>query len=412
VRLSGPEAWLISAKVFRDWPANPVSHHAVYGRYITGDDGIALPFGEGRSYTGEPSVELSCHGSLFSMRALVEACVRAGARPARPGEFTERAFLSGRIDLTEAEAVADTVNALTEAQLRIANLQREGALLRAVSDVRHRVAKVLAAVEASVDFEEEIGPLDRSWASDELRSAATAAGKLRQTAEIGRIIRRGLRIAIVGRPNAGKSSLFNAIVGRERAIVTPQPGTTRDYLEELIDVGGIPVMLVDTAGMRMAADIAEKAGVERSSAQAMQADAVWYVFDASIGLSHEDEQTLRSFPQALVIANKCDLKNCDGFLNVSAKTGNGLEDLVHNVTIFAEEAKSLEIPPIDERHKPLLDSTLQMIHDAQETLAHQRPDDLLTTFLRSAISHLDEITGDSASADMIERIFADFCIGK
>ena len=412
VRLSGPEAWQIASKVFCEWPSQVISHQAHYGRYTTGDDGISLPFEEGRSYTGEQSVELSCHGSLFSVRALVEACVQAGARPARPGEFTERAFLSGRIDLTEAEAVADTVNALTEAQLRIANLQREGALLRSIAESRHRVAKVLAAVEASVDFEEEIGPLDRPWASSELRTVLAHLIELRKTADIGQIIRRGLRIAIVGRPNAGKSSLFNEIVGRERAIVTPHPGTTRDYLEELVDMGGIPVVLIDTAGLRAALDDAEKAGVERSESQAAQADAIWYVFDASIGLTAEDEAALARLPSAVVVANKCDLVYCKGFLNVSAKTGAGLDELIHNVTVYAEEAKSLEVPPIDARHKPLLDNAIAMSDHALETLAHGRPDDLLTTFLRSALSHLDEITGESASADMIERIFADFCIGK
>jgi tRNA modification GTPase len=412
IRLSGSEAWQIAARVFLSWPSTPESHKAVYGRYATGDDGLALPFSEGHSYTGEESAELSCHGSPASVRALVEECVKAGARPARPGEFTERAFLNGRLDLTEAEAVADTVNALTAAQLRIANLQREGVLHREVSRLRDRVLKLLGAVEASVDFEEEIGPLNRKDALSEIEYLAKAVDLLRKSAEIGAIVRRGLRIAIVGLPNAGKSSLFNAIVGRERAIVTPMPGTTRDYVEEAIDMGGIPVVLIDTAGLREAHDAAESIGIGLSVEQATKADLVWYVFDASAGISAQDDEWSRKLRNSFVIANKSDLNKVPHFLNVSAKTGQGLDELVRNVTVYAEEAKSLEVPPIDIRHKPLLDDTATMLHEAAETLRHDRADDLLSTFLRSAATHLGEITGETASADMIERIFADFCIGK
>ena len=412
IRLSGNEAWHIASKVFEHWPAVPQPHHAVYGRYVTGDDGLALPFAEGHSYTGEQSVELSCHGSPASVRALVEACVKSGARPARPGEFTERAFLNGRIDLTQAEAVADTVSALTDAQLRLANLQREGRLHEAVAVLRNRVLKILAAVEASVDFEEEIGPLDRKTALTELSHVSEEVSALRRSANIGAILRHGLRIAIVGLPNAGKSSLFNAIVGRERAIVTPDPGTTRDYVEEKIDLGGIPVVLIDTAGLREANDAAESIGVERAIEQTRKANLIWYVFDASVGITPQDEALVSKMPQSFVIANKCDLARVPRFLNVSAKTGEGLEELTKNVTEYAEEARALEVPPIDVRHKPLLDDTSSMIAEAIETIKHDRPDDLLSTFLRSAANYLGEITGETASADMIERIFADFCIGK
>src|SRR2546423_1219259 len=211
IRVSGSEAWSIAAKVFLAWPATPETRRATYGRFTTGDDGLALPFEEGHSYTGEQSVELSCHGSPASVRALVEACIQAGARAAAPGEFTQRAFLNGRIDLTEAEGVADTVNALTEAQLRLANLQREGALHKEVSALRDRVLKLLAAVEASVDFEEEIGPFDGASAITELDDLISRTEGLLKTAQVGHIMRKGLRVAIVGPPNAGKSSLFNAI---------------------------------------------------------------------------------------------------------------------------------------------------------------------------------------------------------
>ena len=412
IRLSGTEAWSIASRIFSKWPTLVEPHKATYGRYITGDDGIALPFAEDHSYTGEQSVELSCHGSPASVRALIQACVKEGARPARPGEFTERAFLNGRIDLTEAEAIADTVNALTDTQLRMANLQRDGALYRAVGGLRDRVLGLLAAVEASVDFEEEIGPLDRVSTLQELEQIAGEVEKLRKSAEVGAILRKGLRIAITGLPNAGKSSLFNAIVGRERAIVTPTPGTTRDYVEEQIDMGGIPVVLIDTAGLREATDKAESIGVQRAVEQATHADVVWYVFDASCGISKEDEEWARKMPQSLIVANKCDLARVPHFLNVSAKTCQGLDELIRNVTVYAEEAKAMDVPPIDARHKPLLRDTATMLSDAIETIRSNRPDDLLSTFLRAAVNHLGEITGETASADMVERIFSGFCIGK
>ncbi|MEA2553719.1 MAG: tRNA modification GTPase [Fimbriimonadaceae bacterium] len=416
VRVSGPEAWLVASEVFSPWPAEPESHKAVYGRYRTGDDGLALPFSEGHSYTGDQAVELSCHGSPASVRALVEACIKSGARHAEPGEFTQRAFLNGRLDLTEAEAVADTVQAQTDAQLRIANLQREGALHKEVSALRDRVLKILAAVEASVDFEEEIGPLDRDSALKELEDLKVRIETLLRTARLGHIMRRGLRIAIVGPPNAGKSSLFNALVGRERAIVTPIPGTTRDYVEEQIDMGGVPVVLIDTAGIRETEDVAEAMGVQRTHSQMAHADMTWFVFDASLAPDNVALHQARSASNwTHQIGNKSDIAgegHGDAHTLVSAKTGAGMESLVDLVSRYAEEAKGLEVPPIAERHEPLLTLTRAALVDAATTIQQEQPDDLLSTLLRSAANHLGEITGETASADMIERIFADFCIGK
>lgn len=410
VRISGERAWSIAAAVFCNWPEQPEHHRAMYGRYSTGDDGIALPFSAGHSYTGEESVELSCHGSPAAVVALIEACIREGARYAEAGEFTQRAFLNGRIDLTEAEAVADTVNALTGAQLRIANRQREGALFQEVSLLRAEVLRVLAAVEASVDFEEEIGPLDRGAAAEQLLGIEASVDRLIQTSEIGRIMRKGLRIAIVGPPNAGKSSLFNALVGRERAIVTEVPGTTRDFLEEQLDFSGVPVVLIDTAGLRKTDDRVESIGVQRSLAEAASADVVWYVYDATLGPTAQDYD----FPDAWFLANKSDLgvtKRPD-HLQISAITGHGLDTLARRVAAYAEQAEALKVPPVNDRHAALLSEAKEAVGNALATVKNGRPDDLLTTFLRSAEHSLGEITGETASHDMIEKIFADFCIGK
>ncbi len=422
VRLSGAESWEVAGKVFLAWPRNPESHRATYGRYSTGDDGLVIPFEEGHSYTGERSVELSCHGSPVSVRALVEACIQAGARHAEAGEFTQRAFLNGRMDLTEAEAVADTVNAQTEAQLRMANRQREGALHKEVSALRNRVLKVLVAVEASVDFEEEIGPLDRDSARGELADLSDSVEALLKTADLGHIMRSGLRIAIVGPPNAGKSSLFNAIVGRERAIVTPIAGTTRDYVEESVDMGGVPVVLIDTAGLRETEDEVESIGIEHAKRQMRDADLTWLVYDADDVASMWDWKA--SVNPTCLVANKVDLHgkaNADRLRDsetrtplfcVSARTGEGLAELVATVAELAERAGALHIPPISDRHKPLLMATRRALNAATASIKDSRPDDLLSTLLRGAANDLGEITGETATEDMIERIFADFCIGK
>ncbi len=311
VRISGPEAWRIASVVFKAWPTEPVSHRAVFGAYIYGDSGLALPFETGHSYTGEQSVELSLHGSTVSVRNLVESCLANGARLAEPGEFTLRAFLNGRLDLTQAEAVRDTVDAKTDGQLRAANFNRKGVLRREVSALREGVLTLLARVEASVDFSEEIGDLDRDhMARRRSRAILEGLDRLLGTADAGMIVRNGYRIAIVGPPNAGKSSLLNALLGEDRSIVTAIAGTTRDYVEEVLEVAGIPVILIDTAGLRSTEDLVETIGIERTRSIASNADEVWYLYDAASGWTPEDDDDR---PQAMdrpviILANKTDLR--------------------------------------------------------------------------------------------------------
>lgn len=443
VRLSGPRAWLIASKTFEPWPQNPEPRRAIYGRYATGDDGLALPFEEGHSYTGEQTVEMSLHGSPPSVRALVAACIQADARMARPGEFTERAFLSGRIDLTQAEAVRDTVEAQTDAQLRLANLHREGALNREVAALAEETLSLLAAIEASVDFSEEIGELDRSAATRRIGALLENVGKLLATAESGRILREGLRIAIVGPPNAGKSSLLNRLLGHDRSIVADTPGTTRDYVEERADLGGVPCVLIDTAGLRETDDEVESIGVNRSRLIAANADLVWYVFDATSCVSRQHGEGAGWFVRAdlptndserfWLMANKCDLLRAPQPANtqrptpqhqdpkpqtpnpephpISALTGQGIPALIGRLRAYADLDRDPG-PRIAPRHAPLLERTRTALQQVQTVLQSPVPDDLAAVGLRDAAQALGEITGETTTPDIIERIFHDFCIGK
>ena len=289
LRLSGPRAWRIAAQVFSPWPVDVEARRALYGHFLHGDDGIALPFAEGSSYTGEESVELSVHGSAKSVQALMRACIEAGAREAQPGEFTLRAWMNGRIDLTQAEGVRATVEAQSEVQLRQANALREGRLGQEIKTWRDELTGVLAMVEASTDFGEEVGELDRPRARGRLESVRGQMQTLLASAAVRRKVQNGVQVALVGRPNAGKSSLLNALLREDRAIVTPIAGTTRDTLEESVEIYGFAVRLIDTAGLRESDDVVEQIGVQRTRVAIARADYLWFVYDASAGWTAEDE---------------------------------------------------------------------------------------------------------------------------
>jgi tRNA modification GTPase len=414
VRISGPEAYPITAKLFRPWPEEPEERKVIYGKFANGDDGFALPFREGRSYTGEPSVEWSIHGSPISVRTLLDIACQSGARLAKPGEFTQRAFMNGRIDLTQAEGVRDTIESLTDAQFKAASQVREGHLFKKIQSLREEIIGVLAAVEASVDFSEEVGDLDRDAAHGRVGRALKEIDYLLATAESGRILREGLRIALIGLPNAGKSSLLNALLGMERAIVTHIPGTTRDTIEELADLGGVPCILIDTAGLRETADIVESIGVERARKAAQNANLVWYIYDASKGWTSEDESLRASLEMPCeLVANKVDLGQKDSRgLPVSAKTGEGLGQLIQAVRKAASIEAQVPQVCINARHKGVLLEAKDALENVLQTLGSPVPDDLTAVGLQQALHALGEITGETATANIIERIFRDFCIGK
>lgn len=410
IRLSGPEAWEVADRAFNNFPSVPESHRAYYGTFAHGDDGLLVLFKEGHSYTGEQSAELNIHGSPASVASLIAFLEQSGARLARPGEFTERAFLNGRLDLTQAEAVNDTVRAATDRQLAAANAARDGRLYYPLRAFQSEIEAVIGRIEASVDFSEEVGEFDSDFAATLLWNVAQELESLIQIADQGRYIREGLRIAIVGPPNAGKSSLLNRLLGIERAIVTPIAGTTRDYVEETCILAGLQCVLIDTAGLRDSDDQVEQIGIQLARAQAAQADIIWYVFDAAIGLTHDQEAEIASFGKPVqLVANKCDLKVAHRGLPISTYTGEGIRDLVD--TLPACDIPLDEAIP-NRRHHEHLTAALGSLKAALTGLDHAHPSDLLVTHLRSALHELGLITGETADQDLLERIFRDFCIGK
>lgn len=413
VRVSGTEAWNIASGLFKPLPALPEVRRAYYGQFAHGDDGFVLLFAEGASFTGESCAEFHVHGSPSSVRALMEHCLRRGARMAEPGEFTYRAFMNGRIDLTEAEGVRETIESQTQRQFRQSQLLREGRLRERISALRDQVFGVLARVEASVDFSEEIGELDRVSAVSELRKGVEECETLLATHDRGRLVREGVTVAIVGRPNAGKSSLLNAILKSDRAIVTEIAGTTRDTVEEWAEVNGQMVRFMDTAGLRDTDDVVERIGVDRALRAADSADEIWYLYDAAAGWTTSDDEELRQLSRPVrILANKSDLgaRAPQGHTMISALTGAGIPELLADLVRTQEE---LEFgPSINSRHLPLLEQTLRAIQLAIDTLSEEVPDDLASVHLRDAVMRLGEITGETANEDMVARIFRDFCIGK
>jgi tRNA modification GTPase len=332
---------------------------------------------------------------------------------AEPGEFTLRAFMNGRIDLTQAEGVRDSVLASTDAQMRQANLLREGALRDQVREIRESVISALAAIEASTDFSEEIGDVDKVAMIERCLAQKRRIDALLETERASRIQREGAVVAIVGRPNAGKSSLLNALLQSDRAIVTDVPGTTRDTIEESFAVGGMLLRLIDTAGLRDSADAVESFGIERSLAAISNADAVIYVYDAACGWSPQDQGLYDSIMRPkIIVANKIDLnRHPEIGIGVSAIQGTGLACLLEEMlSLLAED--EIAPPPINARHAGGLREASEALGRACEALLAPVPTDLVAVDLGVAIRALGEITGETAGVDVIERVFHDFCIGK
>jgi tRNA modification GTPase len=430
VRLSGPEARSIVAPMLR------LSQELAAGRALFGeliepasagervDEVVVTFFEKPHSYTTDDVVEISAHGSPVVLRQVVEWAVERGARLAEPGEFTLRAFLNGRLDLTQAEAVRDLIESQTLYQAKVAAQQLEGALSRRLAPIKKDLVDLIALLEAGIDFAEDDVPVQP--AAEILRRTAAVREpleKLGASFAYGKLVHEGLTLAIVGRPNVGKSSLFNRLVERERAIVTATPGTTRDLVSETVALGGIPVQLVDTAGLRAALDEAESIGVRKSREALADADLVLVVTDAS-QTAAEDAELLRQVEDRphIAVENKIDLavknekrETRNGFVRTSALTGEGIAELRGEILRHlggdaGAQAESGFLTNV--RHQKLVREALAGLAAAERATRENLPHEMLLLDLYSALRPLDEITGATTADDILNLIFGSFCIGK
>lgn len=433
VRISGPDAPRIAQRLIdRASPLRP--RHAVVAAAVDRstdppskvDEVVVTWFQAPKSYTGEDVVEIGAHGSPVILRRVVELALNAGARLAEPGEFTLRAHLNGRLDLVQAEAVADLVDAATPAQARTALDQLEGTLTGVIAGIEAALFDLIARLEASLDFPDEgFHFVTREMAVAEITTIRQRLEDLARDGRRGRMIREGAVVAIAGRPNAGKSSLFNALVGADRAIVTSEPGTTRDVLTERVDIGGVPVTLVDTAGVRDAQDVIEAEGVRRARQAHERAQLVLVVLDGAAPLSDEDRALLqhRSQPRVVVV-NKGDLPAAwlaqqtpdvdDDVVVVSARTGEGLDSLRARIVMDLTGNEDLRDTPAisNVRHLALVDDARAAVGRAVDALASGATEELALAELGAARAALEAIVGRKSPEALLRHIFARFCIGK
>lgn len=435
IRISGPKAIEIAAMVFKAASAKKLgdsaSHTLLYGQVCdpgTGDvidEALVSVMRAPSSYTREDVVEINCHGGMMPLWRTVNLLIASGARQAEPGEFTKRAFLNGRIDLAQAEAVMDIIHAKTELSHRAANEQLLGGLSSEVVMLRDRLVSIVAAVEAEIDFpEEEIETHAGHPLAEEVKSVLQSVEDLISSHRYGRVLREGIATAIIGKPNVGKSSLLNRLLKQDRAIVTDIPGTTRDVLEEYLNIAGLPFKILDTAGIRHSHDVVEQEGVKRSLAVIGAADVVLLVLDGSQPLSEEDKRVLEETKgkTAIVVMNKCDLERKaeapvwpEVIVEISCKTGAGLDNLRKSLV---ELVKQGAVPPrehawaVNQRHKTALEKAKASLEKALASTTTGLSAEFIALDLRDALDNVGLIIGATHTDDILERIFRDFCIGK
>lgn len=439
IRLSGEKALNIASKIF-----NPKNHYNIenmktytmkYGNILDLEskeiiDEVILTYMKGpNSYTGENVVEINCHGGVVSTSSVLNQVIKAGARLAEPGEFTKRAFLNGRIDLSQAEAVMDIITAKTELSMKAAMLQRNGALSKSIAELRKYLLNVLASIEYTVDFTEDdediIDDKLLNEIKDGINKTIVKIKNLLSNADEGKIIRDGLNVVIVGKPNVGKSSLLNALLREKRAIVTDIPGTTRDVIEEYINLDGIPIRITDTAGIRDTKDIVEKIGVEKSKEKLEEADLIILMLDVSRNLDEDDQIIIDKIKDKkhIVLLNKVDLDakiseeiidNLNNKINISAKTGKGIDDLKREIKklFFNGDISSESLIISNTRHKQALYKSLENCSAALNKINANEYLDLISIYITAAMKALGEITGDELEEDLLNKIFSEFCVGK
>jgi len=438
IRISGSNSVFLGEKIFRNPQgkklAGAKNHNLLYGHIIESgkvlDEVLVSVMRGPHSFTAEDVVEINCHGGVIAVRKVLEAVIKVGARPAEPGEFSKRAFLNGRIDLAQAESVIDLINAKTEKSLKVAVAQLDGILSREVEKMSGELLQLIAHIEAGIDFpEHDIEEMSRAQIKQEAQQLDQKLHNLIDSAETGRVFREGLRTVIIGKPNVGKSSLLNALVREKRAIVTDVPGTTRDVIEEVVNIKGIPLVLIDTAGIRETEDVVEKIGVEKSREMLTRADLILFMIDASTGLTVEDLEILpyTAEKNSIVIINKTDLTNDmdtsvvekhisrSNILEMSLLHGQGLAELeqrIENMVYAGLASGSEDVMVTNVRHKNALERAACSLKEVLGALEANLPTDCMAIDLKAAWESLGEITGETVSEDLVDQIFSQFCIGK
>ena len=438
IRMSGPDSRKIAGKVYRSKGGKKrieeVSSHTInYGFICDGeetiDEVLVMVMDGPRSYTGEDTVEIDCHGGVLAMKRVLETVVKYGARPAEPGEFTKRAFLNGRMDLSQAEAVIDVINAKNEYALKSSLGQLKGNIQKAIQEIRERIIYQIAYIESALDDPEHIS-IDGygETLGKEVELLKERLQQLLQTVREGKLMKEGIKTVILGKPNAGKSSLLNILVGEERAIVTDNAGTTRDILEESIVLHGISLRMIDTAGIRSTEDVVEKIGVKKAIEYAKDADLILYVVDSSVPLDENDREILELLQdkRAIVILNKADLepvvtedilrkKTKHAVVSISAKEEEGidlLEQQMKDMFFDGELSFNDEIYITNVRHKAALEEAKRSLELVENSIQMQMPEDFFSIDLMNAYEALGSIIGESVGEDLVNEIFSKFCTGK
>lgn len=441
IRISGPEAFSVAEKIFRGSKkiSETKSHSVVHGRIIDPADGqmvdevLLVKMDAPGTFTGEDTIEINCHGGIVLLRRVLSLVLRYGARAACPGEFTKRAFINGRMDLAQAEAVIDLINSKTDEGSRAAAAQLQGRLSEKIRGARRKMIELIARIEAAIEYpEEDIEEITGEAVRNGIKEVREELRKIAQSFTRGRLLREGITAAIIGKPNAGKSSLLNALAGSSRAIVTDIPGTTRDIIEEYVNIKGIPVRFLDTAGIRSTDDPVEAIGVEKARTAAAEAELVIIVLDAQTGITDEDREIMKTSlsKKTIVMINKTDVADdrmvedmkeqirTYGDIPVvvaSMVDGTGMDDLADRIESLAaggEISANNEVLLTNARHRQLIEDAILGLDSAESAYKGGMPLDLVTIDIRDAAEALGRITGESVSEDVVNEIFSRFCVGK
>lgn len=437
VRISGQDAFAVADRIYRgkkekklkEQKANTIHYGWIEENGQTLDEVLVMLMKAPHSYTGEDTVEIDCHGGILAVRRVLEAVCRNGARPAEPGEFTKRAFLNGRIDMSQAEAVMDIISAKNEYALKSSLNQLKGSIRQVIEDIRKKLIYEIARIESALDdpehmsldgYGEELSPV--------VKEQKQKIERLLEKSDQGKLMQEGIKTVIVGKPNAGKSSLLNLLAGEEKAIVTDIAGTTRDVVEETVNIQGITLRILDTAGIRESSDQVEKIGIERAKEHAMDADLILYVADSSVPLDENDREILRmiSRKKAIILLNKSDLepvlesKELEKYVNapilsISAKEREGLEELearIREMFFQGDISFNDEIYITNARHKKALEDARKSLEFVENSIENQMPEDFYSIDLMGAYEALGTILGENLGEDLVNEIFSKFCTGK